>query len=231
MASVHSNCFEVLDPCRCTCRIPPPWDQHRPALHQLETHFITIWPYFWLWPWMLRPWPWLKWGFKRTKYKCDDKTHFDLDVTYNPSLAKVMVNPPAKNPGHTSKLSTMRAFSDERTDGTNCITRVLMHFKHFGLIKVNQSWSKLIEGGLILIRHWRCWSMLFNLDWCCSIKIERCIWRACNKRMLIDRCTSITPGGSTDADWGSSMDQGKLINLKINYNLGRWINNTCCSAE
>ncbi len=68
------------------------------------------------------------------------------------------------------------------------------HCKHFVFIKVNQSWSKLIRDWSMLITHWRCWSKLFNLDQCCSILIQWCIWRACNKRILINWCTSINRG-------------------------------------
>ena len=74
----------------------------------------------------------------------------------------------------------------------------LSHCKHFWLIKVNR----------MLITH-------HSVDQCCSILIQWYIWRACNKRMLIDRCTSIKPCWSIDADWGSSMDQRKLIKVKL----------------
>ncbi len=91
---------------------------------------------------------------------------------------------------------------------------VNIHCKHFLLIKVNRR--------LINVNHkLECWSMLFHLDQCCSILIKWYIWRACNKRMLINRCTLINVGWYIDADWGSSVDQGKLVNFKSGLNSHR----------
>ncbi len=84
----------------------------------------------------------------------------------------------------------------------------LLHCKHFWLIKVNRT--------LINVNHkLGCWSMLFNLDQCCSILFKWCIWRACNKWMLINRCTLINVGWSIDADWGSLVIC--IIGSTLNY--------------
>ena len=88
------------------------------------------------WPWLLTltlifdfdpdllPWPW-PWTLALKQGNGEVKTWFlafDLDLwpttlTYNPSIAKVMVDPHTNNQGQRSKGSAVRVLTDGRTDG------------------------------------------------------------------------------------------------------------------
>ncbi len=100
----------------------------------------------------LLPWPQNK--LQDKKISCHNTfSQFDLDLwpttlTYNPNLAKVKVDPHAKNEGHRSNISSMRGLTDRRADRRTDTTKRII-YPASQSIKRAHLWNVLIKAHVL----------------------------------------------------------------------------------